>query len=133
MIKHGVVSSVQAKFCSVRVNFSDRDNLVSAWLPVLQPACAGNKFFSLPKVGDNVVCVFEHNCDDGTGFVLGSFYNDKNRPPSTNKKSVVIKFEDGAEIRYASGKLTISGVDEINITCGEKFKVRAPTIDIKEG
>ena len=132
MIRHGVVSSVQAKFCSVRVTFHDRDNLTSAWLPVLQSACAGNKFFSLPKVGDNVVCVFEGNCDDGTGFVLGSFYNDKNKPPSTNKKTVEIKFEDGAEIKYSGGKLTISGVDEINITCDQKFKVRAREIDIRE-
>lgn len=117
LIKEGIVSSVNPEKCSARVVFPDKDSLVSAELPILQPAGMKNKFYSLPDVGDSVVCLFAPNSQDGTGFIIGSRYDDKNSPPAQLQDISCIKFSDGTTISYnrASHLLAINCVGNIKI------------------
>lgn len=119
LIRCGKVSAVIAERCAVRVVFDDLDSLVSAELFVLQSSCMNNRFYNLPDVGDSVVCLMAPNDEHGSGFVLGSFYTEKNIPPAQNQNISMIKFGDGTEIKCdreshelrinCTGKIFISG------------------------
>ena len=126
LVRSGVVSSVNPETCAARVVFEDRDNLVSAELPVLQSACAENKFYSLPDVGDKVVCLMAPNADDGSGFIIGSFYGEKNPPPAQSQDITLIKFGDGTEIKYDRAK------HELKINCVGNVKINGKRIDLNE-
>lgn len=120
LIRFGKVSEVNAEKCCARVVFEDRDSLVSAELPILQPSCLNNKFYTLPDVNDNVVCLMTPNDTQGnSGFVLGSFYTEKNIPPAQDENISMIKFSDGSLIKFnrqdgsllidCKGNVTIKG------------------------
>lgn len=101
LIRFGKVSEVIPERCACRVVFEDRDNLVSAELPILQSSCLQNAFYTLPDVNDSVVCLMTPNDTQGnSGFVLGSFFTEKNLPPAQNQEISMIRFGDGTTIQY---------------------------------
>lgn len=126
LIRFGKVSSVDPAKCTCRVAFDDRENLVSAELPVLQSSCLNNKFYSLPDVGDSVVCLMTPNDENGSGFVLGSFYHEKNIPPAQSQEISVIQFGDGTEIKYDRES------HELSINCVGNIKINGKRIDLNE-
>lgn len=108
IIKHGVVSSINPAKATARVTFPDRDDVVSYDLPVMQHNTGFAKFYSMPKVGQNAVCIFlGTGLEDG--FIVGSFYNDEQPPPTTDAAIHVIDFEDGSRIEYSNGVFNIVG------------------------
>ena len=117
LVRVGKVSAVIPERCACRVVFNDRDNLVSAELPVLQSSCLNNKFYGLPDVGDSVVCLMIPNDPNGSGFVLGSFYHEKNPPPAQSQDISMIQFGDGSFISFdrEKGDLIISVAGNIKI------------------
>ena len=124
----GIVSQQDLANCRVRVSFPDRDHLTSWWLPIIVPKSQGDKFYSMPDVGEQVVCLMDANDEDGA--VLGAIYSAADGTPvqSANKSFHLTtedgasfdydraahvldaKFSDGAEIKYDAGahQLTIS-------------------------
>ena len=127
LIRAGVVSEVEPDKCAARVTFEDRDGLVSAVLPVLQTSCLSNKFYSLPDVGDSVLCLMLPNDTEGNGgFILGSFYTDKNPPPAQARDISTINFGDGTTVTYDRAKhlLSINCVGNISIN-GERIDLNA--------
>ncbi|MBQ6296166.1 MAG: phage baseplate assembly protein V [Selenomonadaceae bacterium] len=124
LIREGIVSSVNPENATARVVFHDRDDLVSAELAILQPASAKNQFYSLVDVGDSVVCLMTPNSDDGTGFIIGSRYDDKNSPPAQVQDISCIKFGDGTKISYnrQTHLLEINCVGNIKIS-GRKIEL----------
>lgn len=126
LIRFGKVSEVIPERCAVRVTFEDRDNLVSAELPVLQSSCLNNKFYSMPDVGDNVVCLMTPNDENGSGFVLGSFYTEKNLPPAQDENISMIKFADGTTITYNRQSHLL------NVNCVGNIKINGKRIDLNE-
>lgn len=124
LIREGLVSSVDAEKCTARVVFHDRDNLVSAELPILQPASAKNQFYSLVDVGDSVVCIFAPNAQDGCGFIIGSRYDDKNNPPAHNQDISCIKFSDGTTLSYNRQS------HELEINCVGNIRINGKRIDL---
>lgn len=123
LIRFGVVSSVDASKCTARVTFADRDNLVSAELPVLQGVGLKNKSYMLPDVNESVVCLMFPNSDDGSGVILGSFYHDKAAPPTTNQDESMIRFADNTSISYnrATHELKIDCVGDVRINAKHIF------------
>ncbi|MBR0061807.1 MAG: phage baseplate assembly protein V [Selenomonadaceae bacterium] len=117
LIRFGKVSAVIPERCACRVVFDDRDNLVSAELPVLQSSCLNNRFYNLPDVGDSVLCLMAPNDEHGAGFVLGSFFTEKNPAPAQSQEISMIKFGDGTTIQYdrESHELQINCVGNIRI------------------
>lgn len=111
---------------SVRVQWLDKDGLISRPLPVKQFGSRGTTAFYCPKIGDDVSVTMLPNSDGGEGFVDGSFYNVGNPPPITDPDTRHITFADGTIIEYAeattarsSGQLRIKSGNPINIQCSE--------------
>lgn len=116
ILKHGVISSVNPSKATARVTFADRDNLVSYDLPVLQHNSGSVKFYSMPSVGQPVLCLFLGTGMEN-GFIVGSFYTDENPPPTTDANIHLMKFASGL-IQYDAGSnsLTIVAPGGVNIT-----------------
>lgn len=117
LIRYGKVSSVEAAKCRARVVYEDRDNLVSAELPILQGFGLKNRSYMLPDVGESVVCLMVPNGQDGQGFVIGSFYHEGSEPPASNQDVSCIRFEDGTSLSYnrATHELLIECVGLIRL------------------
>ena len=126
LIRQGVISAVYPERCAARVTFEDRDGLVSAELPILQASCLNNQFYSLPDVGDCVLCLMLPNDQHGSGFVLGSFFNDKNPPPAASQDISLIKFADGTQISYNRSSHLLS------VNCVGNIKINGKRIDLNE-
>ena len=67
IVREGIVSVVYPERHSCRTTFPDRDNLVSAELPVLTCAAFENQAYGLPCVGERVVCLMISNDSQGHG------------------------------------------------------------------
>jgi len=110
LIRIGVVSSVNEENGTVRVLFEDKDNMVSAELPLLSYE------YNIPNIKDQVLCLFLPNGIEA-GFCIGSFYSLINPPPIKNKDIFYKKFGDGTWIQYnkLTKELNISSIGDINI------------------
>ena len=126
LIRFGKISSVNPKDCTCRVVFGDRDNLISAELPVLMPCAFKNKAYALPDVDESVVCLMMPNDDSGGGFILGSFFHDKSAPPVDNQDISMLKFEDGTKIFYDRRK------HELRVECVGKIFINGSEVHLNE-
>lgn len=124
IVKVGIVSTVDANTCSARVVFPDRDDVVSSDLPIIQRNAGANQDYSLPDVGDNVLCLF---LGTGTedGFILGSFFNQKKTSKINGEDIRGVAFADGTQCTYDRKKkeLIINAVGDINVTTKGKISV----------
>jgi phage baseplate assembly protein V len=122
----GIVSEQDLVNCRVRVRFPDRDHLSSWWLPIVVPKSQNDKSYSMPDVGEQVVCLMDARDEDGA--VLGAIYSAADATPvqSANKSFHLTtkdgasfdydrvthvldaKFSDGAEIKYDAGAHQLS-------------------------
>jgi phage baseplate assembly protein V len=107
LIRYGTVSSVNPDIVASRVNFKDKGNMVSHWLPQIVPGSLKNKHFYLPSVDEDVVCLFLPNGIQ-RGFVLGSYYNVNNPPPVTSASKDHVTYSDGTVIEYDSDTHTLT-------------------------
>ncbi len=126
LIREGVVSCVYPERHSARVCFSDKDNLISAELPVLQSCAFGNKSYCLPDIGSGVVCLMATNGDDGTGWILGSRYHEKSTPAVNSQDKTRMDFSDGTFIEYDRQS------HELNINCVGDIKINGKRIFLNE-
>lgn len=100
LVRIGEVSSVNEKDCTVKVVFQEFDNnLVSYDLPVMVKQSLVNKDYYLPDVNEQVICIFLATGLE-SGFVLGSLYNEEDKPLIANANKRSITFSDGAYIEY---------------------------------
>jgi phage baseplate assembly protein V len=121
MLRHGKVTQVlcdKTQVC-VRVQYLDKDGLISKPLPVKQFGSRSTSSFWCPKVGDDVSVTMLPNGDED-GFVDGSFYNTGNPPPITDPNTRHITFADGTIIEYAEtgSTFTFKSSGPLNINCG---------------
>lgn len=120
IVREGIVSAVYPERHSCRVSFEDRNNLVSAELPVLTLFAYKNKVFALPDVGERVVVLAASNdVVSGGGYVIGSLFTSETPPPVEGDKDIVrLEFSDKAFISYdrLSHLFTIQFSDETSIT-----------------
>lgn len=83
----------------VRVQFPDRDNVVSWWLPVLVPKIQNDQFFWQPDVGEQVCVQMDEN--DENGCVLGCVPSEADQAPAgMGPDDFYIAFKDGTSIHY---------------------------------
>ena len=101
VIRIGKVSSVNG--CMVRVTYPDRDNSVTAELPVF--SFTGE--YKMPKVGSQVLVVHLSN-GTSAGVCLGNYWNDSNRPAVSSGFRKELGDSTGeAYIECSGGKVTI--------------------------
>jgi len=124
LFRHGKVIEryVDDVTVAVRVQFLDKDGLISRWLPIKQFGSRSNQSFWCPAVGDDVSVTMLPNSEAGEGFVDGSFYNTGNRPPvitTDDADHKHVTFGDGTVVEYQPNKNTL------NVTAGIDQKTKA--------
>jgi phage baseplate assembly protein V len=121
----------------VRVQYMDRQGLISYWLPVKQFGSRKTAHVYTPKIGDHVnVNMLCNGSEDG--FVDGSFFNKKNPPPEVDIDTRHFLTEDGTIVEYREkdstfnlncvGVVIVQAAGEITITSTIKVTVTAPEI-----
>lgn len=124
MLRFGTISEVKPEKGLAKVRFEE-DDIVSAWIPIVQANTLGDKDYRSMKVNEHVACMMDEHCENGV--VVGAIYNKTDTPAYTGEKCGV-KFEDGTEVVYDkgagtytiklnSGKLIIETPADVEITC----------------
>lgn len=80
MLRFGIVSQINPITVQARVSFED-DESTSFWLPILQTKTLKDKFYIMPDIGEQVVCLMDENSEDGV--ILGSIYSSEDIPVAT--------------------------------------------------
>ncbi|HGV4613980.1 TPA: phage baseplate assembly protein V, partial [Escherichia coli] len=97
IIRVGVVSDIDDGDVTARVTFDDQDNVTSAKLSVIVKNTDKNADYWMPDIGEQVLCIF-HPAGPQQGFILGSFYDETQKPPSNTVNKRVIRFNNGTRI-----------------------------------
>lgn len=111
LIRIGTISAVNGAACSARVVFDDKDNMVSAELPIITIGSKQTKAYWLPEVGTQVLCIFQPNSSGSgisKGFVIGAFYSTQDALVESDANARSITFADGSFIRYKDGDIEIN-------------------------
>ncbi|MBP3847431.1 phage baseplate assembly protein V [bacterium] len=107
MLRFGIVSQINPLLCQARVNFGDDDS-TSYWLPVLQTKTLKDKFYSMPDIGEQVVCLMDQNSEDGV--ILGAIYSNEDKPIITSEKQLSVNLENGSQINADKENNTLTVV-----------------------
>lgn len=110
----GIVEEVGTAL--VKVRLPELDNLVTDWLPVMQPVTLGARAWLVPRKGSVVVLLPGlAGLDDAV--VLGCLYNQVDTSPFSDPAILGIEADDGTLIQYdpQAHKLTIHKPDSIEI------------------
>ena len=102
-IRVGRISSIDYKKGCADVYFEDEENVIYSELAFE---------YNMPKVNDLVLVVAQKYAQKKTGFILGPYYNDENKPEFTGK-GFFKRLSDTAYIKYDAQK------DEIEIAAGK--------------
>jgi len=124
IIRYGTVSSVNSKLHTVRVSFADKSGVISHSLPMLAPGSLKNKYYHLPDVGEDVLCLFLPNSIQ-RGFVVGSFYNVNNAPPVTSGDKDHVTYSDGTVMEYdrSTQTMTVNCKGTVNVTAASGVNI----------
>ena len=129
-IRTGKVSSINYKKCSARVEFDDAPGIISKELKVLVDHSSKEKRYSMPGIGEDVICLFLPHAPS-VGFISGSYYSGMNLPEETGKVKYTI-FPDGTKIKYDldSKVLEVDCVGDVNITAAKGVKITAESLEV---
>lgn len=117
------VSEIDYKSGYVKVILTDRDNMVSDWIPML------SNEYHMPKVGDIVTCDFtDETCH--SGFCKGKYFNQQNKPLKSGEDIYYKEILDELYIEFnnKTKQMTIT-VQKIKLVC-EDIKIKG-NISIK--
>lgn len=106
----GLVQDQDPATGRVRVQFPDRDNVISWWLPVVTPKSQNDKIYWLPDVGEQVVVLMDEH--DEYGAVMGSIFSEPDAPPAgMTADKFHVTFKDGTAVEYdrAAHALSVVG------------------------
>ena len=129
-IKTGVISAVDEENGLVRVNFPDRSNKESKFIPLLVPYSYSHSKNYMPAEGQPVYVLNFLNAD-GDGVVLGCPMTGQ-----SSKSEVKTNFSDGGYYKYdtSTGELTLSPVSKLIINGDVEItgSVEAKKINVSE-
>lgn len=91
-----IVTSVYPERGTVRVKREQSDGVISAELPIIFQWTLKNQAYSMPKVDEHVMCIF----NDSVGYVIGAIYSEVTTPPVQDENKHYIRFEDGTFVEY---------------------------------
>lgn len=115
MYRRGIVAELDPAGVRARVEFQDRDGVVSWWLNVNQPGASANKLYSMPDEGAQVNCLVDEHAEEGC--ILGALYSNEDRPPISDPRHQHGALEGGLTFDYDrdTGILTITTSADMNI------------------
>lgn len=134
VIRIGKVSSVNASAGTVRVTYPDRDDSVTAELPVF----SFTDEYKMPKVGSQVLVVHLSN-GTSAGVCLGHYWNGSNRSEVTGKnvfrKELAHSYgeayfdydEDARKLTIYADKVEIKAKDYVKVDGADAVEVNANT------
>lgn len=136
VVRVGTVTSINATDCSARVQFKDRNGVVSYDLRVLVKNTLNQKDYWMPEVYEQVLCLFLPNGIE-QGYILGSFFSRVTTPLADSEKIRKVTFDDGTAIEYDrdTNKLQIDiseSAGQVVINCAGSVTVNGPKIDLGE-
>lgn len=98
MYRLGIVKQQDLQNARVRVVFTDHSQMLSYWLPVLARKTQNDKFYAMPDVGEQVVCLMDEH--DEAGCVLGAIFSAPDTTPVQSADKFRVSFKDGASFEY---------------------------------
>lgn len=104
MLRFGIVSQINPITVQARVSFED-DESTSFWLPILQTKTLKDKFYIMPDINEQVVCLMDENSEDGV--ILGSIYSSEDIPVVQSENEISMNLEDGSSINANKETLTV--------------------------
>ena len=136
LIRVGKVTSTNDEAATARVQFGDRDDVVSYDLPILVKNTLENKDYWMPDINEQVLCLFLPTGIE-QGFILGSFYTRVTTPNQNTKEVREVKFKDGTSVNYNRENhiLTVDVPQDggnVVINAHTKVTVNSPLIDLGE-
>lgn len=129
IVRVGKVSSIQPEKCTARVVFEDLDDLTSYELPIIVRGSLETKEYWMPKPDEQVVCLFLPS-GNAQGFIIGSFYSQKDTPPVQDPNKRHLSFSDGTCLEYdqKTSTLTINAKGPVKIIAAENVIVQGDVI-----
>lgn len=121
-LQFGTVAAVDASKHALRVTLPALENLQTDWLPMLTLAAGGNQFYSLPDVGELVVCLLDAQGESGA--VLGAIYNDADPTPASNAELHVLQYRNGTRIEHDRS------TGDVRVTTSGKVLVQASEVTL---
>lgn len=110
MVRTGTVSAVYPERDTARVTFDDKDSTSSPELHIMHRFSGKNKDYWVPDIGDQAVCLFANNDKNfSTGWILGSYFTDKQPPQAASADVMRLDFADGSVYRVRPWKLHADG------------------------
>ncbi len=137
--RFGYVSDYDPKRHMARIQFPDKGDLVSSWIPVAVANSKKNRDECLLDIGEHVYCNMMGNGLEA-GVVICSIYDDTNKPPTGDADIRKTTFNDGTEILYdrknkllkidCKGDIEIHAKGNITIIADGNMKHQASQIDL---
>jgi phage baseplate assembly protein gpV len=97
-LRLGIVKDQDPSLGRLRVAFSEFDQMLSYWLPVVVAKTQNDKAYWLPDIGEQVVCLMDER--DEAGVVLGAIYSQADTTPVQSADKFHLGFKDGTAMEY---------------------------------
>ena len=135
IIRIGRVSSIDVSTNTARVAFSDKDDLVSGNLMIVNRGSMVDKDYWIPDIYEQVLCLMMPNKSGqglNEGFIIGSFFSAEDGPQERSADVRAIKFGDGTVIKHdrSTGNLTINATGDISIIAAGTLTIRGAVVNI---
>lgn len=135
IIRIGRVSSIDVNTNTARVAFSDKDDLVSGELMIVNRGSMVDKDYWIPDIDEQVLCLMLPNKSGqglNEGFILGSFFSAEDAPQENSADIRAVKFGDGTVVKHdrITGNLTVNATGDISIVAGGTVTIRGSMVNI---
>ena len=135
IIRIGRVSSIDVNTNTARVAFSDKDDLVSGKLMIVNRGSMVDKDYWIPDIDEQVLCLMLPNKSGlglNEGFILGSFFSAEDAPQERSTDVRAVKFGDGTVIKHdrSTGNLTVNATGDISIIAGGTITIQGAVVKI---
>lgn len=135
IIRIGMVSSIDVNTNTARVAFSDKDDLVSGNLMIVNRGSMVDKDYWIPDIDEQVLCLMQPNASGkglNDGFILGSFFSAEDPPQESSADVRAVKFSDGTVVKHdrKTGNLTINATGDISIIAGGAVTIKGAVVKI---
>lgn len=135
IIRIGRVSSIDVNTNTARVAFSDKDDLVSGNLMIVNRGSMVDKDYWVPDIDEQVLCLMQPNASGkglNDGFILGSFFSAEDPQQESSADVRAVKFSDGTVVKHdrKTGNLTINATGDISIIAGGAVTIKGAVVKI---